>query len=705
MHSLGQGCLSTEDNRTSSTSSGRKGSKKVRSGCITCKIRKVKCDEAKPYCLRCTKTGRKCDGYLDDAALAIRRRRRRRACSSSLTDTLTAATQQKTTAGSASAILADAPKLSPAATPWLTAALGSRLPTLQPWESAEEKRSFDFFQHITAPRLAGDLDAVFWRVLVLQICHTEPAVRHAVLAISSLHETFLQTSLVSSKKNLTIETPATRSLASPRGHTTPQHEFALKQYNKAIAHLLDDMKTTSNEASSTGTRIKAASRPACRRPVAPLMTCLLFVCIEMLQGKDKEALIHLGQGRHLLKQLYPNQSTVVSGSSDNQTPQDTDPEMVVIRQHLVPLYTRLSLTSFLLGGNPEPIPAALKTLVAHRIPDTFDSIHALRATVHDFLEAVLRFTRRARPIKYPPTRRRRKSSSSFASYRSSSTLSSSPPTSPLSPSSPSSPISRQSPPASPSFDSDTPQADVPRPEPPRALLYELELEKVALSARLSRLRIALSLFRINQPTMMTAPMSPNAAATILLQIHLYLAEVWLATALARAESAFDAYAETFSTIVSLAVTVLDLEHQQQQKQQTQHVGSPAAIPSSVFTLETNVIPALYYVASKCRHRLVRKSALDVLIHNSHRRENLWRADVLGAIATRIIEMEEDHMWKGGRSKTADFESAVKEEGFQHVDPPRDGSSSKNGICIGDRVLLVQVEVASSDLDVGPATES
>lgn len=32
-------------------------------GCITCKIRRIKCDEARPACNRCTSTGRKCDGY------------------------------------------------------------------------------------------------------------------------------------------------------------------------------------------------------------------------------------------------------------------------------------------------------------------------------------------------------------------------------------------------------------------------------------------------------------------------------------------------------------------------------------------------------------------------------------------------------------------------------------------------------------------
>lgn len=36
---------------------------KVRSGCTTCKQRKIKCDETKPECLRCTRAGKICLGY------------------------------------------------------------------------------------------------------------------------------------------------------------------------------------------------------------------------------------------------------------------------------------------------------------------------------------------------------------------------------------------------------------------------------------------------------------------------------------------------------------------------------------------------------------------------------------------------------------------------------------------------------------------
>lgn len=72
----------------------KQGKIRVRTGCGTCKsvpasfpsarypeltgyrIRKVKCDETKPSCLRCTSTGRKCDGYapaLQASALQLYR--------------------------------------------------------------------------------------------------------------------------------------------------------------------------------------------------------------------------------------------------------------------------------------------------------------------------------------------------------------------------------------------------------------------------------------------------------------------------------------------------------------------------------------------------------------------------------------------------------------------------------------------------------
>ncbi|SMQ46562.1 unnamed protein product [Zymoseptoria tritici ST99CH_3D7] len=121
----------------------RRYAPKTRTGCITCKIRRVKCDEGKPYCKRCTTTGRKCDGYTN----------------------LVEQKQQ------------------PKGTESLSMALVSGVSA-----DAFERRTFDFFRAKTAPTVSGYFQDSVWDRIVLQLSHSEPAVRHAVNALGSLHE-------------------------------------------------------------------------------------------------------------------------------------------------------------------------------------------------------------------------------------------------------------------------------------------------------------------------------------------------------------------------------------------------------------------------------------------------------------------------------------------------------------------------------------
>ncbi|OAA69829.1 C6 zinc finger domain protein [Cordyceps fumosorosea ARSEF 2679] len=44
---------------------------KVKTGCITCRVRRVKCDETKPHCKRCTAYGYVCDGYATTPGLPV----------------------------------------------------------------------------------------------------------------------------------------------------------------------------------------------------------------------------------------------------------------------------------------------------------------------------------------------------------------------------------------------------------------------------------------------------------------------------------------------------------------------------------------------------------------------------------------------------------------------------------------------------------
>ncbi|KAK2594285.1 hypothetical protein QQS21_007991 [Conoideocrella luteorostrata] len=118
--------------------SGRKGSRKVRTGCITCKLRKVKCDEAKPACLRCLRSGRLCDGYLD------------------------ASTRSETLIRHIS-------------------------PTVE-FENADGRRAFDYYHSRLVPVLSGIYNSEFWGETVLQLGLTEAVVHHSLLSLSSFLE-------------------------------------------------------------------------------------------------------------------------------------------------------------------------------------------------------------------------------------------------------------------------------------------------------------------------------------------------------------------------------------------------------------------------------------------------------------------------------------------------------------------------------------
>ena len=87
----------------------------------------------------------------------------------------------------------------------------------------QERRCFDFFRKRTASQLSGFFDSDFWNRLVLQATHCEPPIRHAVLALGSLHEQFEN---------------GERSILSPIWERNAG-AFALQHYIQAIKYLIN----------------------------------------------------------------------------------------------------------------------------------------------------------------------------------------------------------------------------------------------------------------------------------------------------------------------------------------------------------------------------------------------------------------------------------------------------------------------------------
>lgn len=101
----------------------------------------------------------------------------------------------------------------------------------------------------------------FWNQTVLQFCEASPAVLHAVLGLSALHE------------NLLNET---------RSDTTQIGDLVfLKQYNKSIKFLQSSHENL--EVSST------------------LICCVLFICLENFSGNYDKSLAHLQSGLSILE--------------------------------------------------------------------------------------------------------------------------------------------------------------------------------------------------------------------------------------------------------------------------------------------------------------------------------------------------------------------------------------------------------------------
>ncbi|CAK47742.1 transcriptional regulator family: Fungal Specific TF [Aspergillus niger] len=123
----------------------RRSSKKSKTGCRTCRLRHVKCDETPGMCQRCTSTGRKCDGY--DAERLPNRR---------TTATLTE--------------------------------LAPDIARRFRWKlTSDEQRCISFFQNRIGPSIVAYFDCVLWQRLVLQLSQVEPAAFHALVAFSAVY--------------------------------------------------------------------------------------------------------------------------------------------------------------------------------------------------------------------------------------------------------------------------------------------------------------------------------------------------------------------------------------------------------------------------------------------------------------------------------------------------------------------------------------
>ena len=372
---------------------GRRSNPKVKTGCANCKYatclqeqafclasanqcgchprrRRIKCDERRPACTQCVKSNKVCTGYPPPSrhqlgSLDIR-----------IAPKLALAAQPQSAPDSANPavvtqsaiLLARRVKRRHRPSPeWLQKQLTTSSPTVyQPSHGLSfpqlEGQYFELFRVQTAAELSGYFASDFWARRVLQECHSQPTIRHSVVALGALYKT-LEESFQLKSASKGQSQAHTEALAS-------HWQVAIRQYSEACnaARLL-----RGDNVGSYRTR---------------LMSNVLLACFDSFVGDHKQAIIQIQTGLSLLHEL---QSQYSSLEEPNMTSR--------VEDELFAMFTRLAVQakSYDMAFHfPRPYVIRLTPIRAHgnssekssRSPSPLDSI-TLPARFEHLVEARL----------------------------------------------------------------------------------------------------------------------------------------------------------------------------------------------------------------------------------------------------------------------------------------------------------------------------
>jgi hypothetical protein len=222
--------------------------------------------------------------------------------------------------------------------------------------------------------LSGYFDSDFWSRLVMQISHVEPTIRHAVMAVSFLHE----------QSEASARAPTFGSRILPLV-ADPQNKFALQHYNSAIRCLVENVDSRHDQAEELA-----------------LLTCLLFICIEFLQARVRPAMIHLEQGLSIL--CRSEEQAYICSPLERRS--KTILTSALVTEHLFPLFSRLSLLPPMFGS---PLASLQETILSDSsflsildMPSTFSTLIDARSTLVQLMSLCLRFVRSTDTVKFNP---------------------------------------------------------------------------------------------------------------------------------------------------------------------------------------------------------------------------------------------------------------------------------------------------------------
>ncbi|KAI1063885.1 hypothetical protein LB506_005832 [Fusarium annulatum] len=177
---------------------------KVRSGCLTCKTRRVKCDEGKPACARCVRGDFVCDGYE------------------------TQPTKHEVVLVPPPAQLVPV-KFLPLAPSPLPGLDGRSVPYL------------DAFRYHVAPELSGSFYMDFCEGTILTGVHQDDSIRQLVLALGALTLAIADEAR-DTKQSIAQSKPSPLKVWGPNSVKNRNHAASLKHYLKGVQGLRERLK-------------------------------------------------------------------------------------------------------------------------------------------------------------------------------------------------------------------------------------------------------------------------------------------------------------------------------------------------------------------------------------------------------------------------------------------------------------------------------
>jgi hypothetical protein len=244
--------------------------------------------------------------------------------------------------------------------------------------SEQESLYFRLFQEQTSNELSGFFDNMFWSRGVLQECHSEAAIRHAVVALGALYKTLEKT----------CESPPSSPSNKLDPVDTPHRhwEMAVKKYSSAIQELFT---YTADDSRTHRTR---------------LMASVLLACFDSFIGDHRQAIKQIQNGLGLLEQLRAERRRAF-------LPNPEEP----VEEELIQMFTRLAIQAksydmafhfphpyvIRLTGPPQSADpsspnseAGSSPVSLHHeaIPERFDNSRQARLVWDSLVERIFRFT-------------------------------------------------------------------------------------------------------------------------------------------------------------------------------------------------------------------------------------------------------------------------------------------------------------------------